>query len=189
MCIDCIHTVHCAELNSRVHVDFMWPHSYHSALVRSLLTVCAHCRYERAYHALFGPHTQCTIAWSSSIRIETTSGSGLGLRIRIGQMRIQCGRALTGFDPVQCALGVKCGLPFWPKKRHLSMRRMCSVHCSIEEDHNKVNSLTLSSMMQDCCCYCTARTWRAKSPFDDLCKGLIAECSECYVKVPEETTA
>ena len=30
-------------------------------------------------------------------------------RIRIGRMRIQCGRAQTGFDPVQCALGAQCG--------------------------------------------------------------------------------
>ena len=29
--------------------------------------------------------------------------------IRIGQMRIQCGRIQTGFDLVQCALGVQCG--------------------------------------------------------------------------------
>ena len=24
-------------------------------------------------------------------------------------MRIQCGRAQTGFDPIQCALGAQCG--------------------------------------------------------------------------------
>ena len=48
---------------------------------RSALTVGS--RHERACHALFGPYAQRTIARSSSIRIETTSGSGLGL-IRIG---------------------------------------------------------------------------------------------------------
>ena len=34
-------------------------------------------------------------------------------------MRIQCGRAQTGFDPVQCALGAQCGRAlthhFWQK--------------------------------------------------------------------------
>ena len=44
---------------------------------RSALTVGS--RHERARHALFGPYAQRAIARSSSIRIETTSGSGLGL--------------------------------------------------------------------------------------------------------------
>ena len=107
------------------------PHSYHGTLIRSLLhrlashhiasqveqirgTQCVAqrsaltvgSRHERACHALFGPHAQGAIARSSSIRIKTTSGSGSGL-IWIGQMRIQCERAQTGFDPVQCALGVQ----------------------------------------------------------------------------------
>ena len=43
----------------------------------------------------------------------------------------------------------------------------------------KVNSLTLSSMMQDCYHYCTARTRQAQSPSDDLHKGAIADCFEC----------
>ena len=47
-------------------------------------------------------------AQSRSIWIETTSGSGVGL-IWIGQLRIQCGRTQTRFDPVQCALDVQCG--------------------------------------------------------------------------------
>ena len=30
-------------------------------------------------------------------------------QIQIGRMRIQCGRAQTGYNLVQCALGVQCG--------------------------------------------------------------------------------
>ena len=30
-------------------------------------------------------------------------------RIRIRRMRILCGRAQTGFNPVQCALSAQCG--------------------------------------------------------------------------------
>ena len=48
---------------------------------RSALTVGN--RHERACHTVFGPHAQRAMARSSSIRIETTSGSGLRL-IRIG---------------------------------------------------------------------------------------------------------
>ena len=33
-------------------------------------------------------------------------------QIRIGWIRIQCGRTQTRFDPVQCALGVQCGCAF-----------------------------------------------------------------------------
>ena len=33
-------------------------------------------------------------------------------RIRIRRMRIQCGRAQTGFNPVQCALSAQCGQAF-----------------------------------------------------------------------------
>ena len=61
-------------------------------------------RHDQACHTLFGPYTQCTIARSSSVRIETTSGSGLGLipdRIQIERMHIQCGCAQTGLDLVQ----------------------------------------------------------------------------------------
>ena len=131
------YTLHCAEPNSRVHVDFKWPHLHATTMAASSdlyfsqpsycfpswadmwNTVCslekhAHCWYsthERACHALFGPHAQCAIVQSRSIRIETTSGSGLVL-IRIGWMRIQCGRAQTGFDLVQCASGVQCGQAF-----------------------------------------------------------------------------
>ena len=43
---------------------------------RSTLTVGS--RLERECHALFVPQAQSTIAWSSSIQIETTSGSRLG---------------------------------------------------------------------------------------------------------------
>ena len=43
----------------------------------------------------------------------------------------------------------------------------------------KVNSLTLSSMMQDCYRYCTAHIHQAHSPSDDLRKGAIADCFEC----------
>ena len=61
---------------------------------------------------LFGPHVQRTIAQSSSIWIKTTCGSGLGLKIWIGQMRIQCERIQTRFDPVQCSLDVQCEQAF-----------------------------------------------------------------------------
>ena len=54
------------------------------------------------------------------------------------------------------------------------------VQCSLKEiTTKKVNSLTLSSMMQDCYRYCTARTRQAQSPSDDLRKGAIADCFEC----------
>ena len=43
---------------------------------RSTLTVGS--RLERECHALFVPQAQSAIAWSSSIQIETTSGSRLG---------------------------------------------------------------------------------------------------------------
>ena len=49
---------------------------------RSALTVGS--RHECACHALFGPYVQRAIAQSSSIRIETTSGSGLGLDQSMG---------------------------------------------------------------------------------------------------------
>ena len=79
------------------------------AAQRSALTVGS--RHERECHALFGPHVQSAIAQSSSIRIETTPGSGLGLiQIESGLgelMRIQCECVQTGFDPVQCALDVQ----------------------------------------------------------------------------------
>ena len=79
------------------------------AAQRSVLTVGS--RHERECHALFGPHVQSAIAQSSSIRIETTPGSGLGLiQIESGLgelMRIQCECVQTGFDPVQCALDVQ----------------------------------------------------------------------------------
>ena len=69
------------------------------------------------------------------------------------------------------------------KKRRLSVRRMCSAHCSIEKrDHNEEGKLfTLSSMMQDSYCYLTAHTQWAQSHSDDLHKSTIADCFECYV--------
>ena len=54
---------------------------------RSALTVGS--RHECARHALFGPYAQRAIARSISIRIEITSGSGLGL-IRIGSGLGEC---------------------------------------------------------------------------------------------------
>ena len=60
---------------------------------RSALTVD-----ERTRHALFGPYAQRAIARSSSIRIETTSGSGLGL-IRIGSELGECAFSVDAFKP------------------------------------------------------------------------------------------
>ena len=72
---------------------------------------------------LFSPHVQCAIVQSRSIWIKTNSGSGL-IRIgsgldkcafsvnMLGQMRIQCGHAQTGFNPAQYTLGVQCGQAF-----------------------------------------------------------------------------
>ena len=60
---------------------------------RSALTVD-----ERTRHALFGPYAQRAIARSSSIRIETTSGSGLGL-IRIGSGLGECAFSVDALKP------------------------------------------------------------------------------------------
>ena len=88
-------TLHCAEPNSRVHVDHTstqlpWrprqiftsaSHHIASRVEQIRGTQCVARRSaltvgERACHALFGPHAQGAIARSSSIRIKTTSGSG-----------------------------------------------------------------------------------------------------------------
>ena len=61
---------------------------------RSVLTVGS--RHERACHALFGPYAQHAIAQFSSIRIKTTSGSGLGL-IRIGS--VECAFSVDALKP------------------------------------------------------------------------------------------
>ena len=60
---------------------------------RSALTVD-----ECTRHALFGPYAQCAIARSSSIRIETTSGSGVGL-IRIGSGLSECAFSVDALKP------------------------------------------------------------------------------------------
>ena len=60
---------------------------------RSALTVD-----ERTRHALFGPYAQRAIARSSSIRIETTSGSGLGL-IRIRSGLGECAFSVNALKP------------------------------------------------------------------------------------------
>ena len=126
-------TLCCAEPNSRIHVDFKWPHLHTTTMApssdlyfsqpsycfsswadthvqcvvqRSALTVGS--QHERARHAFFSLYAQSAIARSSSIRIKTTSGSGLGL-IRIGSGLGKCGRTQTRFDLVQCALGAQCG--------------------------------------------------------------------------------
>ena len=59
-----------------------------------------HCWYvtQACMPCPFWSHVQRAIARSRSIWI--------------GRVRIQCGRAQTGFDPVQCALGVQCGQAF-----------------------------------------------------------------------------
>ena len=60
---------------------------------RSALTVD-----ERTRHALFGPYAQRAIARSSSIRIKTTSGSGLGL-IQIGSGLGECAFSVDALKP------------------------------------------------------------------------------------------
>ena len=60
---------------------------------RSALTVD-----ERTRHALFGPYAQRAIARSSSIWIETTSGSGLGL-IWIGSELSECAFSVNALKP------------------------------------------------------------------------------------------
>ena len=63
---------------------------------RSTLTVGS--QHECACHALFGPHAQCAIAQFSSIWIETTSGSGLGL-IRIESRLGECAFSADTLKP------------------------------------------------------------------------------------------
>ena len=76
---------------------------------RNALTVGS--RHERACHALFGPHTQCAIAWSSSIRIKTTSGSGLGLfQIRSGLG--ECAFCVDALKP-DSIHSMRIGCPVW----------------------------------------------------------------------------
>ena len=104
MNIDHVHTALCGT--EFTHARWLQvatpPHSYHSALIRSLLqpAIIASrveqirgtqwvCSPEKHVHSvfdtqvcmphLFGPHAQHAIEWSRSIRIKTTSGSGLGL--------------------------------------------------------------------------------------------------------------
>ena len=72
-------------------------------------TLIVGSRHERACHALFGPNAQLR----DPDRNHLWKWTGINPdRIRIGQIRIQCGRTQTGFDPVQCALGVQCGRAF-----------------------------------------------------------------------------
>ena len=66
------------------------------AAQRSALTVGSW--QERECHALFGPHVQSAIAQSSSIRIETTPGSGLGL-IQIESGLGECVFSVNAFKP------------------------------------------------------------------------------------------
>ena len=63
---------------------------------RSMLTVSS--RHECACHAIFGPYTQLAIVWSSSIQIETTSGSGLGL-IQFGSGLGECAFSVVALKP------------------------------------------------------------------------------------------
>ena len=123
-CASITSTLCCAEPNSCVHVDFKWPHLHTATMAPSSdlyfsqpsycfsswadtwSTVCspekrAHCQYsthECACHAIFGPHVQRAIARSRSIRIETTSGSGLGL-IRIGSGLGECAFSVDALKP------------------------------------------------------------------------------------------
>ena len=118
-CTSIASTLHCAEPNSHMHDDFKWPH-LHTAIMapssashhiasrveqicgtlcvarRSALTVGS--RHERACHTVFGPHAKRTMVWSSSIWIETTSGSGLGL-IRIGFGLGECTFSVNALKP------------------------------------------------------------------------------------------
>ena len=57
---------------------------------------CAHVNTSMHANALFGSYTQRAIARFSSIRIETTSGSGLGL-IWIGSRLGECAFSVDAF--------------------------------------------------------------------------------------------
>ena len=83
----------------------------HSVLAwRSALTVGS--RHECACHAHFGPHAQRAIQFNPD-QNHLLKWIGINLdRIWIGRMCIQCERAQTEFDPVQCALGVQCEQAF-----------------------------------------------------------------------------
>ena len=118
--------LHCAEPNSLVHVDHTstqlpwhprqtspshhiasWVEQIHvrgtqCVARRSALTVS-----ERACHALL------VLTRKAQLRdpVQNHLWKWIGINpdwIRIGRMRIQCERAQTGFNPVQCALGVQC---------------------------------------------------------------------------------
>ena len=83
-------------------------------------------------------------------------------------------------------------LLFWGQRNGASQCEGCAVlvvPLKKEITMKKVNSLTLSSMIQDCYRYCTARTQQAQSPSDDFRKGAIAGLFHVLVKVPKETMA
>ena len=130
-------TLHCVELNSCVYVDFKWPHLHTATMAPSSdlyfsqpsycfsswadtwNTVCspekrAHCRRAytpRPFWSLRATRN-CAIQFNPD-RNHLWKWIGINPdRIRIGRMCIQCGRAQTGFDPVQCTLGVQCGQAF-----------------------------------------------------------------------------
>ena len=111
---------HCIvwELNSRLHVDFKWPHLHTATMAPSSdlyfsqpsycfsswadtwNTVCspekrAHCRQAYMPRPFWSLRA---IAQSSSIQIETTSGSGLGL-IRIGSGLGECAFSVDALKP------------------------------------------------------------------------------------------
>ena len=118
-CASIASTLHCAEPNSRVHVDFKWPHlhaatmapssdiyfsqpsycfssraaTWNSVVQRSMLTVGI--QHKCACHAPFGPHAQHTIAQSRSkspLEVDWDYPDW----IHIGRMHIQCRRSQTG---------------------------------------------------------------------------------------------
>ena len=65
-------------------------------------------------------------------------------------MRIKCGRAQTGFDPVQCALGVQCGQAF--RLTHSTVAvlvyRNCSKVANLKWSKLRIVYLLLLSFLQ-----------------------------------------
>ena len=130
MRIDRVHTALCrTEFTHACWLQVATPpHSYHGALIRSLPSYCfsswadtwntvcspekrAHCRRAytpRPFWSLRATRN-CAIQFNPD-RNHLWKWIGINPdRIRIGRMRIQCGRTQTRFDPVQCALGAQCG--------------------------------------------------------------------------------
>ena len=94
--------LHTATMAPSSDLYFSQPSYCFSSWAETWNTVCstekrAHCRWA-CMPRPFGPHTQGAIVRSSSIRIETTSGSGLGL-IWIGSGLGKCAFSVNTLKP------------------------------------------------------------------------------------------